>query len=82
MVKYETLVRRKARKRFIMIRNIKDGVRVYLPDGITKITFQNWFEVDEFLISIVIEAGRVNLPHFLQNKANRQYHIGNTHIRW
>lgn len=49
MVKYETLVRRKARKRFIMIRNIKDGVRVYLPDGITKITFQNWFEVDEFL---------------------------------
>lgn len=47
----EKEARELAKTKFIYLRNIKAGVRAYLPNGIDKVTFSNWYEAYNFIKS-------------------------------
>jgi len=47
----EREIRKEAKRKFIQLRNIKEGIRAYLPNGIDTVTFSSWEETREFIFN-------------------------------
>jgi hypothetical protein len=45
----EKQARKIGKSKFIRLRNIVGGVRAYLPNGVDKVTFENWKEAYNFV---------------------------------
>jgi hypothetical protein len=50
MSEKEKQIRKVAKSKFIKLRNISDGVRAYLPNGIDTVTFKDLEEAYNFVL--------------------------------
>ena len=48
----EKIVRSKGRRRFIKFRKTSEGIVAYLPDGVSRRTFESWDEAEEYVDAI------------------------------
>jgi hypothetical protein len=70
MINYEKQTRKIAKSKCIYLRNISSGVRAYLPNGVDKITFNDWEEAYNFIIDEYEEVPQSQWNKF--QKANDQ----------